>query len=68
MLVPVIGIEVKGAKRWLDFYLFRFQPIELIKPFFVLITVRVFSIIKIKKILITHIFLVFYYLLSVLFF
>ena len=33
-LVPILGIEVKGAKRWLDFYLFRLQPIELLKPFY----------------------------------
>ena len=33
-LVPVIGIEVKGAKRWLDLYFFRLQPVELLKPFF----------------------------------
>ena len=26
LLVPIIGIEVKGAKRWLDLYLFRLQP------------------------------------------
>ena len=26
VLVPIIGGEVKGAKRWLNFYLFRFQP------------------------------------------
>ena len=33
-LVPVIGSEVKGSKRWLDlFFLPRFQPIELVKPF-----------------------------------
>ena len=32
-LVPLFGIEVKGAKRWLDFYFFRLQPIELLKPF-----------------------------------
>ena len=38
VLVPVIGIEIKGAKRWLDLYVFRLQPIEIIKPFFVLIT------------------------------
>ncbi len=36
ILVPLIGVEVNGAKRWLDFYFFKFQPIELIKPFFVL--------------------------------
>ena len=28
VLVPILGIEVKGAKRWLDFYIFRFQPID----------------------------------------
>ena len=33
MLVPVIGIEVKGAQRWLDMYVLRLQPIEIIKPF-----------------------------------
>ena len=32
-LVPFFGIEVKGAKRWLDFHFFRLQPIELLKPF-----------------------------------
>ena len=35
-LVPFIGIEVKGSKRWLDiFFLPRFQPIELLKPFLI---------------------------------
>ncbi len=35
-LVPFIGIEVKGSKRWLDlFFLPRFQPIEIVKPFFI---------------------------------
>ena len=33
-LVPFIGVEVKGAKRWLSLYYFRLQPVELIKPFF----------------------------------
>ena len=32
-LVPIIGVEVKGAKRWLDLYFFRLQPIEILKPF-----------------------------------
>jgi len=37
-LIPFIGIEVKGSKRWIDFgFLPRFQPIELIKPFFIVI-------------------------------
>ena len=38
VLVPIIGIEVKGSKRWIDLgFLPRFQPIELIKPFFIVI-------------------------------
>ena len=37
-LVPFIGIEAKGSKRWLDpFFLPRFQPIEILKPFFIII-------------------------------
>ena len=43
ILVPLIGIEVKGSKRWLSFYFFRLQPIELIKPFFILLTARVLT-------------------------
>ena len=35
-LVPIIGVEVKGSKRWIDlFFLPRFQPIELLKPFLI---------------------------------
>ena len=44
ILVPIMGVEVKGAKRWLDFYLFRLQPIELLKPFFILITVKILTL------------------------
>ena len=37
-LVPVIGAEVKGSKRWIDlFFLPRFQPIEILKPFLIII-------------------------------
>jgi cell division protein FtsW len=36
-LVPIIGIEVKGSKRWIDlFFLPRFQPIEVLKPFLII--------------------------------
>ena len=35
-LVPLIGVEVKGSQRWIDFYLLpRFQPIEIVKPFLI---------------------------------
>ena len=48
-LVPIIGIEVKGAKRWLDFYFFRLQPIEILKPLFILTTVKILTLEKFKK-------------------
>ena len=43
ILVPFFGIEVKGSKRWLSAYFFRFQPIEFIKPFFILIVAHILS-------------------------
>ena len=43
LLVPLVGLEVKGAKRWLDFIFFRLQPIEIIKPFFILFTAKIIS-------------------------
>tara|TARA_A100001015_G_C14975905_1_gene707245 strand:+ start:189 stop:1316 length:1128 start_codon:yes stop_codon:yes gene_type:complete len=49
LLVPFFGIEVKGAKRWLDFYFFRLQPIELLKPFFILATVKVLNFSQYKN-------------------
>ena len=36
-LVPIFGTEVKGSKRWLNlFFLPRFQPVELVKPFVII--------------------------------
>ena len=38
ILVPFIGVEVKGSTRWLElFFLPRLQPIELVKPFFIIV-------------------------------
>ena len=48
-LVPILGLEVKGAKRWLDFYFFRLQPIELLKPFFILVTAKILIFDKFKN-------------------
>ncbi|MDA9684835.1 FtsW/RodA/SpoVE family cell cycle protein [Candidatus Pelagibacter bacterium] len=48
-LVPLMGVEVKGAKRWLDFYFFRLQPIEILKPFFILVTVNILTIEKFQN-------------------
>ena len=54
ILVPVIGVEIKGAKRWLDLFFFRLQPIELIKPFFVLITANIITSRKGKNLKYSH--------------
>ncbi len=43
-MVPFIGIEVKGSKRWIDFlFLPRFQPIEILKPFIIIIIASILS-------------------------
>ena len=50
-LIPIIGIEVKGSKRWIDFaFLPRFQPIELLKPFIIIVVASVLSTEKGKNI------------------
>ena len=37
LMVPIIGVEVNSAQRWIDPYLLpRFQPIELVKPFLII--------------------------------
>ena len=36
-LVPILGTEIKGSTRWINlFFLPRFQPIELVKPFIII--------------------------------
>lgn len=47
--VPIVGVEVKGAKRWIDLYFFRLQPIEILKPFFILMTVKILFLDKFKN-------------------
>ena len=42
-LVLLFGIEVKGSKRWLNLFFFRFQPIEFLKPFFIVIIAKILS-------------------------
>ena len=44
ILVPILGIEVKGSKRWLDLlFLPRIQPIEFVKPFFIIVLALIIS-------------------------
>ncbi len=56
VLVPIIGVEVKGATRWLDLYLIRLQPIEFLKPFFILATVKILTFEKLKNSQIKYLF------------
>jgi cell division protein FtsW len=56
ILVPIIGIEVKGSKRWLDLHFLRLQPIELLKPFFILTTAKLLTLSKLKNSQIKYLF------------
>ena len=43
-LVPIIGVEVNSAQRWIDLYFLpRFQPIELVKPFLIILISSILS-------------------------
>ena len=50
-LVPLVGVEVNSAQRWIDLYLLpRFQPIELVKPFLIILISLILSSEKYKNI------------------
>ncbi len=49
LLVPFVGVEVKGAKRWLNLNFLRIQPIELLKPFFILVSAKILTLEKFKN-------------------
>ena len=54
-LVPMLGIEVNSAKRWIDFYFIpRFQPIELVKPFLIVVISLILSREKYKHIYLNY--------------
>ncbi|MFS8158684.1 MAG: FtsW/RodA/SpoVE family cell cycle protein, partial [Candidatus Roizmanbacteria bacterium] len=36
VIVLILGANVRGAKRWFDFFIFRFQVAEFVKPFFLM--------------------------------
>ena len=43
-LVPIVGVEVNSAQRWIDLYFLpRFQPIELVKPFLIILIGSILS-------------------------
>ena len=42
--VDKIGVEVNSAQRWIDlFFLPRFQPIEIVKPFLIILISLILS-------------------------
>ncbi|MDR2268211.1 MAG: FtsW/RodA/SpoVE family cell cycle protein, partial [Holosporaceae bacterium] len=43
ILTLFIGVEIKGAKRWLQFFGFSLQPSEFAKPALVIITAWMFA-------------------------
>ena len=56
ILVPFLGVEIKGSKRWLDLGILpRFQPIEFVKPFFIII-ISILLTFSNKKLYIKYIF------------
>jgi len=43
-MVPILGSEVKGSRRWLEIgVLPKFQPIEILKPFFIVLIAAILS-------------------------
>src|SRR3989339_41910 len=39
----IVGLEVKGSKRWLNFYIFNFQGSEFFKVFFILFLAEILT-------------------------
>ena len=49
ILTFFLGKEVSGAKRWIDFYFFSFQPAEITKIFVILALAKYFHSIKLQS-------------------
>ena len=45
LLVPFLGVEIKGSKRWLNLLFFpQFQPVELVKPLFIIFVAKTIAL------------------------
>ena len=56
-LVPIIGVEVNSAKRWINIYFLpRFQPIELVKPFLIILISLILSSERYKNVYLKYLF------------
>jgi cell division protein FtsW len=49
MLLPLIGDETKGARRWIDVFGTSIQPSEIAKPFFTVVLAWVLSLMHTKQ-------------------
>ena len=57
ILVPVVGVEVNNAQRWIDLYILpRFQPIEFVKPFLIILISLILSAEKYSNIYFKYLF------------
>ena len=44
-LIPIMGVEIKGSKRWLDLILLpRFQRVELVKQFLIIFVAKIITL------------------------
>jgi len=44
MILPFVGVEIKGSVRWMNLFGFSLQPSEFMKPFFAVVTAWIFSL------------------------
>ena len=57
IFVPIVGVEVNSAKRWIDLFILpRFQPIELVKPFLIILISLILSTEKYSNIYFKYLF------------
>lgn len=41
--IPFIGVTINGAHRWISLYFIYIQPVEILKPCFIIFLARIFS-------------------------
>ena len=57
LLVPIVGVEVNSAQRWIDLHILpRFQPIEIVKPFLIILISLILSSQKYTNIYLKYLF------------
>ena len=49
LITYIVGLEARGSKRWIDLYVFNFQPSEFFKIFFILYFAQALSAVRRKE-------------------